>query len=636
MKSSSFVSIILQKDRPRDVGPMQAAAILYGDWGTSKAYVIGLAFALAGYSSFWLVLAVSFLCVLVGINYTTICKYYPKGGGVYSSVRERSPVLALVAAFFLVADYIVTASLSALSAFSYLGVPHPAFWASGAILLIGLLNFLGPRRTGNLAFFVAFPTVIMVVLLGILSFFHLGEAIHGVQPLHGTLLDNWDKFVGVIVALSGIEAIANTTGVMKLNPGSSAANPVVTRTSTPAILMVMLEVCFFTTLFALAAAALPGLTITGEEVNAPDYPNVRDSMLRYMGQVFATNLLGPSLGMVFGILISIVFFVLLLSAVNTAIVGLVGLIYVLASDGELPEMFKTTNRFGVPNAPLFFATVAPVAVLLAVPDIVGLANLYAVGFVGAIATNLGSTSTSKLNLRIPERTMMFCTFLIMAAIELTLFIEKPNARNYVIALVAIGLILRSLVKEHKQKQEAPGLTNFPITYNIVSDLAKDHFEQELVSTKEGLEKTISKIHPERHKQKLHEGPMLCAVTHPGRTLDFAIEESKLHQQHLYVLYIREQKVISEQDKTEGWKHDEHALHIVDYAGKFLDPSDFTFIYTISDSPALTIILVAQELEVSKVVLGQSRRHPLMNVIQTDIIKKVITMLPPNVDVIIIS
>jgi hypothetical protein len=46
----------------------RAAAILYGDWGTSKAYVIGLAFAVAGYSSFWLIAAMCVLTALVGLN----------------------------------------------------------------------------------------------------------------------------------------------------------------------------------------------------------------------------------------------------------------------------------------------------------------------------------------------------------------------------------------------------------------------------------------------------------------------------------------------------------------------------------------------------------------------------------------
>ena len=35
--------------RPRNVDWKRAAALLYGDWGTSKAYVIGLAFLAAGF-----------------------------------------------------------------------------------------------------------------------------------------------------------------------------------------------------------------------------------------------------------------------------------------------------------------------------------------------------------------------------------------------------------------------------------------------------------------------------------------------------------------------------------------------------------------------------------------------------------
>ena len=43
--------------RPRNVGWVRAGALLYGDWGTSKAYVIGLAVAAVGFASlptFWL------------------------------------------------------------------------------------------------------------------------------------------------------------------------------------------------------------------------------------------------------------------------------------------------------------------------------------------------------------------------------------------------------------------------------------------------------------------------------------------------------------------------------------------------------------------------------------------------------
>src|SRR5438094_1655246 len=153
--------------RPRNVDVSRAAAILYGDWGTSKAYVIGLAFAVAGYASFWLIAAMCVLTALVGINYMVICRLYPDGGGVYASVRHRSEVIAIVGAFLLIADYIVTAAISALSAFQYLGLHHPEIFAALAIAAIGALNYFGPKHTGGLAFLVSLPTVLIVVLLGI-------------------------------------------------------------------------------------------------------------------------------------------------------------------------------------------------------------------------------------------------------------------------------------------------------------------------------------------------------------------------------------------------------------------------------------------------------------------------------------
>src|SRR5947207_15953817 len=74
--------------RPRNVDWKRAAALLYGDWGTSKAYVIGLAFVAAGFSSLPIILAVCVLTGLVGINYAVICRYFPDGGGVRSEERR--------------------------------------------------------------------------------------------------------------------------------------------------------------------------------------------------------------------------------------------------------------------------------------------------------------------------------------------------------------------------------------------------------------------------------------------------------------------------------------------------------------------------------------------------------------------
>jgi amino acid transporter len=84
----------------------------------------------------------------------TICRLYPNGGGVYASVRHRSQLISIIGAFFLIADYLVTAALSALSAFQYLGTQYPVYCAGGIIVFIGCLNFFGPRKTGGLALFI--------------------------------------------------------------------------------------------------------------------------------------------------------------------------------------------------------------------------------------------------------------------------------------------------------------------------------------------------------------------------------------------------------------------------------------------------------------------------------------------------
>src|SRR6059058_6125965 len=439
----SLLMIPTNVKRPRNVDWKRAAAILYGDWGTSKAYVIGLAFAVAGYSSFWLIAPMCVLTALVGANYMVICRLYPDGGGVYASVRHRSEVISIVGAFLLIADYLVTAAISALSGFQYLGVPHPERFAAVAILVIGLLNLLGPKHTGGLAFLISVPTAIVVVTLGLFSLPHLGTAIGHLRPLQGGFWQNWGGFVGIVLALSGVEAIANVTGVMRLDPGSDDAHPSVRKTSTRAILWVMAEVCIFTALLGLAMHALGGLQVVNGDVNAPGAEGVRDYMLRYMGQVFVGGALGPAFGHVFGVAISVVFGLLLFSAVNTSIVALINIQFLLARDREIPKIFQRLNKWGVPTVAMVAATLVPMSLVIFVKDIAGLAELYAVGVVGAIATNLGATATDRTRPIKPwERTLMFVTFLLMAAIELSLLIDKPNARYFVITVLLIGLILR--------------------------------------------------------------------------------------------------------------------------------------------------------------------------------------------------
>ena len=597
--------------RPRNVDWARAAAILYGDWGTSKAYVIGLAFAIAGYSSFWLIAAMCVLTALVGFNYMIVCRHYPDGGGVYASVRHRSEILSIVGAFLLIADYIVTASISALSAFQYLGVAQPELFAGAAIVAIGALNYFGPKHTGGLAIAVSIPTAIVVAGLGVFCLLHLNQAVLNLKPLSGTFQENWKGFVGIVLALSGVEAVANATNVMKLDPGSTDEHPSVAKTSTPAIAVVMLEVCSLTALLGLGMLALNGLHVHSGEVDAPGNPGVRDYMLRYMAEIFVGSSFGPLAAQIAAWIVTGVIAFLLLSAVNTAIGALIAICFLMSRDGELPEQFERLNPFGVPNAGLLVAMAMPAILVVAVRDVSGLADLYAVGVVGAIATNLGASSTDrKLDLKTWERVVMFCTFVVMAAIEVSLFIDKPNARLFAATILVIGLILRGLAAERAERRA----TSAPAINRGKKAELPLPFEQPVRETT---------------------GPaMLCAVRGIGRTLDFAIQEAKDTDRPLYILFVREQPVIAPEDRKRKWIEDDEARAIFTYAKDKASGHTLLPAYAISDSPADTIVDIAATVGASYLIVGAPQRNALVNLLRGNIIRNISSILPEEIHLLV--
>ena len=245
--------------RPRNVDWKRAAALLYGDWGTSKAYVIGLAFVAAGFASFPIILAVCALTAVVGFNYIIVCAHFPDGGGVYSAARQQSRFLASAGALLLIANFLVTAALSGWAAVSYFGVPTAICavsrrWASCS--WSASINYFGPKHSGSVSIWLAVPAVLVVVAIIALERAASDTRASGAARTR-ILGTAWVQFVGVILALSGVEAIANITGVMKLDPESTPEHPKVTRTATKAIVPVAIEVVVGTALLGWAMLSLP-------------------------------------------------------------------------------------------------------------------------------------------------------------------------------------------------------------------------------------------------------------------------------------------------------------------------------------------------------------------------------------------
>ena len=122
-------------------------------------------------------------------------------------------------------------------------------WAIVAIALIGLFNLMGPKHTGTFALAAAVGMVVITLLVtfGAMPKVHWDEVPSMVGRIHDSPRKLWFDFVSIVLALSGVEAIANLTGVMK--------RPV-TKTANKAIWTVAFEVAIFNILLGLCMVAI--------------------------------------------------------------------------------------------------------------------------------------------------------------------------------------------------------------------------------------------------------------------------------------------------------------------------------------------------------------------------------------------
>jgi amino acid transporter/nucleotide-binding universal stress UspA family protein len=595
--------------RPRNVDWKRAAALLYGDWGTSKAYVLGLAFVAAGFASFPIILAVCVLTAIVGFNYVIICAHFPDGGGVYSAAREQSRFLASVGALLLIANFIVTAALSGWAGVTYLGVPsrYAPIATMAVVAILGALNYFGPKHSGSVSIWLAVPAIIVVVATIAFGASHLTLA--HLEPRHTNLGTLWVQFVGVILALSGVEAVANLTGVMKLDPDATPLAPKVTQTATKAILPVAVEVVGGTALLGWAMLSLP-------KSFAPELAAHKEDMLRLLGEKYATLALGAGFGQAFSLFVGAVFGLLLISAVNTAIVALIGVIYMMAQDGEMPPQFARLNKHGVPRIPLVVSVAIPIAVLATTRQFEALAGLYAIGVVGAISVNLGACSFNKrLGLRAKERLLMAATFLVLTCVELTIAKTKPDALFFAICVLGVGLGFRAY--SHK----ISGLKTLTVTRKVAEMVTPD------------LVATVQARLEEGHK-------IMVAARGITPVLGFALDEAQLRKAALYVLYVKEIAVFYARGPTTParlkWQDDPEATAIMSAMRKLGNERGISVfpVYAVSEDAATTILDLAATLGVDFLIIGASQRTAMAKLLHGSVATNVAQQLPESIQLLI--
>ena len=696
-------------ERPRELSAPHAGAILYGDWGTSRFYVLGLAFYYSLYASFWYVLGVGILVVMAGWSYSVICRCFPDGGGVYSSARHISKNLAIIGALLLCADYIVTAAMSAYDGLAYLGVPDASHLipplAIAGIVAIGILNYFGLRKVGWGALIIAIGTMVLTAIITIYTIPHLATGWHRITPfshLTNHLPIRWYTFVNVVLALSGVEAVANMTGVM-VQP--------VKRTARRTIFPVMAEVVILNLILAVGMAALtpnpanpagkflqpqartqqlvqpyinkhpdwqhrPAETARVASLD-PNYQRENDIQNAAL-RVMATDFVGKWFGWVCGI----VFGLLLFSAVNTAIGAMMSIQYTMARGKELPEILHRLNRFGVPAIALVPAVLVPVIILSLFHNLATLADLYAIGVVGAITINIGSTATNKnINIKAWERVGLFITGGVMLCVELTLAATKREALIFVLCVLAAGLLARFYAQHLRKRYQTQsalvggilcgllalfllirgamiwhsrtpydalyflvwaillGLLAALAMYQCGLELGRARAQSTDIVNLQADAATVPAAQPPFHPATadVDRPRVLVATAGAPALLEFAAKYAAQINGFLFVLYVRHLNLsFVAQQEGPTLEEDESARHTFELAQDFCRQKNIPMeaIYAVSQDVAYTILDFAATYGVEAVLMGVSKRSLLARSLQGDTLTAVANQLPQDITLLV--
>ena len=637
-------------DRPRELRWYHAGPMLFGDLGTSRLYVLGLAFYFTRHASFFHILFVNVLLVLVALCYLIICRKYPEGGGVYSSARHTSRTLAVIGALMLCADYTVTAAMSCLDAFRYLGISgtfcgirSELFCTLGAIGIIGAVNWFGPRGMGRMALGIALATAALTLVVAVCSIpsLHHTRVEFPVRERYSLAAwgDAWIGFTEIVLALSGIEAIANMTGIMV---------PPVRATARRAILPVLAEVVLLNVILAAAMNALPDAKLIDPE----GHPLGTDDMMNLLAENYV--------GRAFAGFASIVFGCLLLSAVNTAMTDLVAIQYMMARDREALGLLCRLNRHGVPGIALLVAMVFPGLLLVFFPDLTQLAGLYSVGVVGAISINLLSTGlTRQFELKPGERWMLTGVGSLMTVILATLLWNKPEARAFSFAVLNVGLSARLFTLAGKMPSGAEGkkaalvmaLVGILVQLGVLLVLPVEGAAGFMTSAILAAflawqgKRAGGTIEPEEPNASLTNldgdyqprQTYLIAASHPSSNLERAARDALNDKAELVVVFV---KVLGMPQLGSSSKHipeeDPAALEVFSRAQAVALRLGvpLKLVYLTGTSAAERILTVARDCRCSRLYLQLSRRTAIQRFFKGDVIGPVAEGIAPEVELVI--
>jgi nucleotide-binding universal stress UspA family protein len=212
---------------------------------------------------------------------------------------------------------------------------------------------------------------------------------------------------------------------------------------------------------------------------------------------------------------------------------------------------------------------------------------------------------------------MGTTFFVLFIVELTIARVKEGALFFAICVLGLGFALRGWA------QRRAGLRTLTVSEEVAAAVAPE---------------SVARLRPPEQTGNT----IMVAARGVTPVLRFALEEARLRQSTLYVLYVKELAVnlpgpLPEMGQPD-WRKDTQAsriflpmLEIGREQGVPVMP-----VYTISDSPATTILDLAATMGADILILGVPQRRTIASLFKGNVVTEVAHNLPENIQLVIHS
>jgi amino acid transporter/nucleotide-binding universal stress UspA family protein len=589
-----------------------AWAVVFCDIGTSVYYVPGILYGNVGNKTPFFILLTTLAFIPLALKYIEITWRNPEGGGVVTiTTKAFGPMWGCLGGMLITTSYFLTAAISAVSGFHYVGSVLPFLdahivpLACLGLLALAILNIIGIRESATVALVMATTALtidmaVVALALKTWSFDQWTQAWNTLSPGHDMSLHTLLVGFGAAwLAFSGLESISQLSPAMRFP---------LRRTTRWAMVAVIVTTVMTSPLLSVLS------------INMLDAGTKATQSERFISEI---AMISGGLGLKLAVVLSAS--TLLLFAANTAIIGAYHIFLALSNAGFLPRVISLRSEaFHSPHVAISIATLVPIGVILATRgELALLGEMYAFGLLGAFV--FSSMSLDVIRWRLGRRDFGFWFGVLTTGMVLVAWCvnlaEKELATLFGGLLTAIGMVAAVGVR---RAWFMDILHQIPVVQRLQARAyraSEDWVEDEL----KGL---VTLAEAVEVKPLYSSSTLLALRDESPRLIQEGITRAKgKGEAALYCIYVEEWPGLFAGDTPHvpndaGVKTLKSALQAVRERQIEIIP-----IWTVSHNAAEAIANAAQALDVDAVIIGATRRSAFYHMLRGHVVKGLMKRLP---------